>query len=146
MTTNTKEIKPCPWCQGTDFTNLIVALNYRQRSCNKCSARGPVVKIKTKGDDFLDDTELDLFWNDRPSEKKLEIELLITDKLLDSKIEVLNIIPPCPVHGGGCTPHYSDWIESAKELMGESYQHSYKLKCRKNTNNGNKEIVAKIFP
>lgn len=40
----------------------------------------------------------------------LKQELEITDYLLDEVIEVLKMIPECPVHGYQCFPHIREWI------------------------------------
>lgn len=37
--------------------------------------------------------------------------ITVLEKLLEEREKVLNKIPPCPVHGGGCVPHALEWIE-----------------------------------
>lgn len=40
----------------------------------------------------------------------LEEELKITDKLLNDRNKLLDLIPECPVHGKQCLPHMRRWI------------------------------------
>ena len=40
--------------------------------------------------------------------------LAITDKLLDARNEVLDLIPECPMHGPQCLPHAQEWIEKTR--------------------------------
>lgn len=44
---------------------------------------------------------------------ELRDELEVTDKLLESRNQVLEAIPPCPLHGSQCIPHALDWIQNA---------------------------------
>ena len=43
----------------------------------------------------------------------VEYELKVTDQLLESCMETLRLIPPCPTHGF-CHPHMQDWIRRMK--------------------------------
>lgn len=49
--------------------------------------------------------------------RELEEELSLTDKILASRQQVLDAIPECPAHGGGCVPHALEWIEKAKAQL-----------------------------
>lgn len=46
--------------------------------------------------------------------KKLAIELELTDKLLKQQYRVMDAIPGCPVHGNRCVPHAVEWVLWAK--------------------------------
>lgn len=45
----------------------------------------------------------------------LEVELEVSDKLLEDREALLEAIPQCPVHGK-CIPHAIEWIEQVKTL------------------------------
>ena len=45
---------------------------------------------------------------------ELEEELVVNDKLLNARNEVLDEIPECPDHGKQCMPHCSEWIRKEK--------------------------------
>ena len=47
--------------------------------------------------------------------KELEGELLITNMLLNTRVELLHTIPECPEHGKDCVPHAIDWVLKRKE-------------------------------
>lgn len=44
--------------------------------------------------------------------RELEEELAVADKLLAERNRLLDAIPPCPIHGGGCVPHAIEWVEA----------------------------------
>ena len=48
--------------------------------------------------------------------KKLQDELLVTDKLLEERNRVLEAIPECPFHGKQCVPHAVEWIRRVRTL------------------------------
>ena len=48
----------------------------------------------------------------------LEAELRITGQLLSDRQKVIDLIPPCELHGSNCLPHAADWIMSAKRKLG----------------------------
>jgi hypothetical protein len=43
----------------------------------------------------------------------LEEELRLTDKLLESRDQVLKVIPACLDHGHSCVPHAIEWVQGA---------------------------------
>ena len=48
----------------------------------------------------------------------LEAELRITGQLLSDRQKVLDLIPPCEIHGSNCLHHATEWIISAKRKLG----------------------------
>jgi hypothetical protein len=48
--------------------------------------------------------------SDSDSEARLRRELALTDQLLAARNAVIDLIPPCPIHGSQCLPYASDWI------------------------------------
>lgn len=50
---------------------------------------------------------------------ELEEELAVSNKLLAHREQLLNAIPPCPVHGSGCVPHALDWIREQTARQAE---------------------------
>lgn len=56
---------------------------------------------------------------------ELEEELSLTEKILATRQQVLDAIPECPAHGGGCTPHALEWIGNAKRLEAEQATLAY---------------------
>lgn len=47
----------------------------------------------------------------------LREELDITDKLLNSQYELIDLIPPCPEHGSRCLPHAMEWVRERLAIM-----------------------------
>lgn len=47
--------------------------------------------------------------------KELEEELIITNKLLDTRNKLLESIPACEEHGKQCVQHAIDWVK--KQLL-----------------------------
>lgn len=47
----------------------------------------------------------------------LEKELSILNRLLDDRQKVLNLIPPCSLHGPTCLSHASEWIINTKKRL-----------------------------
>jgi len=47
--------------------------------------------------------------------KEVKEELDLASKLLEQRMEVLNLIPECPEHGKNCMPHQQEWITKKVE-------------------------------
>lgn len=54
-------------------------------------------------------------WRARDAEiTELQAELAITNKLLDTRNELLALIPACEAHGDQCVPHAKEWVTNIK--------------------------------
>lgn len=40
------------------------------------------------------------------------------ERLLESYSRLLNVLPPCPIHGQGCVPHAIEWVKQMKARGG----------------------------
>lgn len=67
----------------------------------------------------MDESNLNLTVEDLLKKiKALESELQVVNRLLLDKQHVLDLIPPCEIHGTTCLPHAADWIIDAKRKLG----------------------------
>ena len=41
---------------------------------------------------------------------ELKEHLKLTEDLLEEQYRIMDLIPPCPAHGGRCVPHAVEWI------------------------------------
>ncbi len=45
--------------------------------------------------------------------ERLREEIVVSDKLLEMRNELLATIPECPDHGWNCVPHAIEWVKEA---------------------------------
>lgn len=53
------------------------------------------------------------YWRQQKRIEQLEEELRLTDRLLESREQVLKAIPACLDHGHSCVPHAIEWVQGA---------------------------------
>lgn len=63
-----------------------------------------------------------------PTYEELQQLLQLTEKELENAYRVLDVIPPCKVHGNRCIPSAIDWVEMRieEEKQREKYYNKYK--------------------